>query len=113
MDQPLSQSPALSSTSKPKKISGLWMAIPAFFTMLLLVWVDKDTRGIEDLWNWRILNGMLFYFFPIWLGTALFLRLLQKYFRPLFSLLSAVFVGVPLITFLFIAFWFGLMKILA
>lgn len=68
-------------------------------SIILLVWIDKDTEYWHQVFGWRLVQGYLFYGLPMVLVISYIYKRIRKHINATASVLTSVIGGVPFTAF--------------
>lgn len=67
-------------------------------SIILLIWIDKDTDYFHQIFGWRLAQGYLFYGIPMMLVISYIYKRIRKHLNVTASILTSVIGGVPITT---------------
>ncbi len=67
-------------------------------SIMLLIWIDKDTDYFHQIFGWRMVEGYLFYGLPMMLVISYIYKRIRKHLNVIASILTSVIGGVPITT---------------
>lgn len=76
--------------------------ILVFLSILLLIWIDKDTEYWQQIFGFRLAQAYLFYGLPMMIVISFLYKRIRKHLNTIASILVSVIAGIPVTTFLLI-----------
>ncbi|NPD45003.1 MULTISPECIES: hypothetical protein [unclassified Lentimicrobium] len=65
-------------------------------SIILLIWIDKDTDYFHQIFGWRLAQGYLFYGLPMMIAISYLYKRIRKHLNVTASILTSVIGGVPI-----------------